>query len=163
MDVYQIPSTSLGHEVYGTDYRDYQADGGNVMSCSGDNNFMRGGGSGDDIFCVGNGCDVDGREGDDNVAVVNPDAPCDPNQPYPPECYTNFIQVRSVSKSVHATISCFSSGRRRRLRHVHVQRGQGRLLFGDRWIHAVGGWLRLREPAVPPPADLRQPAVPADL
>ena len=111
MNFYQVPSTSLGHKVYGENYYADIPDGGNVLSCSGDGNLMRGGRDGDDIKCVGNGCDVDGRAGDDNVYVENPDGPCDPNQPSPPECYTTFIDVRFRVLAVRATISCFSSGR----------------------------------------------------
>ena len=44
----------IGHQVYGEEMLYYQdtGDGGNVMSCSGDANEMRGGASGDDMLCV---------------------------------------------------------------------------------------------------------------
>ena len=84
------------------------ADGGNFMSCVGDGNFMRGGRDGDDIFCVGNGCNVDGRAGDDNVYVENPDGP---GAPYPSKIGTNFIDVRFRVQIRTRDHFIFSSGR----------------------------------------------------
>ena len=100
MNVYQVPSTSLGHKVYGEEgYYWYDTgDGGNFMSCSGDGNFMRGGADGDAINCEGNGCDIDGREGNDIITVVNPDGPSPGGDcasvGSDPTIYTTFINVR---------------------------------------------------------------------
>ena len=61
MNVYQVPSTSLGHKVYGEEGEYFQdtGDGGNVLSCTGDGNYVEGGADCDDITCNGKKCYVD--------------------------------------------------------------------------------------------------------
>ena len=100
MNVYQGLSTSVGHKVYGEEeYSWYDTgDGGNFMSCVGDGNFMHGGADGDSLYCEGNDCEVWGRDGNDDISVVNPDGPnflgdC-VDFGIDPTIFTSFINVR---------------------------------------------------------------------
>ena len=63
MNVYRVLSTSVGHQIFGEEYYswDDKGDGGNFLSCSGDNNKMDGGADCDEITCKGKSCAVSVR------------------------------------------------------------------------------------------------------
>ena len=77
------------------------------MSCVGDGNYLYGAADADKISCEGNACWVSGRAGSDDLTVVNPDGPGDPNQSYPPDIFTQMINVRCRvhrhTRTIHAS------------------------------------------------------------